>query len=93
MMVNSITEVRLPMALTRQSQPRFAPWARRGAHAAGYGDWEALSRWKGYMYLPDGPGPGIRLRLDVVTRPDATCQRSGRQSDPGAAKTCSRASS
>ena len=88
MMMNSITEVHLPMALTRHSRLRFVPWARRGARAAGYGDWQALLRWKRYMCLPDGPGPGIRLRLDVVTRPDATCQRSRRQGDPGAAKTC-----
>jgi L-alanine-DL-glutamate epimerase-like enolase superfamily enzyme len=31
---------------------------------------------QGYTYLPEGPGLGIRLRPEVVTRADATCQRS-----------------
>lgn len=30
----------------------------------------------GYMYLPEGPGLGIRLRSGVMTRPDAIYQRS-----------------
>ncbi len=31
---------------------------------------------QGYMYLPEGPGLGIRLRPEVMTRDDATIQRS-----------------
>ena len=31
---------------------------------------------QGHMYLPQGPGLGIRLRPEVASRPDATCQRS-----------------
>ncbi len=30
----------------------------------------------GYLHLPEGPGLGIRLRLEVPTRPDATVQRT-----------------